>query len=139
MVFEGEREGPERVATHLVGQAAKAVFDRRFPDFFAQDENDSPYGPIADYFRDGGETITDDRETDARLFATLIDLPGLQELLDAYLVELEEGAEILGAEIVLEGLHQHSVLSKDQSSGQSAYTDMVAGMWEDIDGKGPVR
>ncbi|MCA9320400.1 MAG: magnesium chelatase [Planctomycetes bacterium] len=139
LVFEGEREGPERVATHLVGQAAKAVFDRRFPDFFAQDENDSPYGPIADYFRDGGETITDDRETDARLFATLIDLPGLQELLDAYLVELEEGAEILGAEIVLEGLHQHSVLSKDQSSGQSAYTDMVAGMWEDIDGKGPVR
>ena len=52
---------------------------------------------------------------------------------------IPRGQRSLRHEIVLEGLHQHSVLSKDQSSGQSAYTDMVAGMWEDIDGKGPVR
>jgi magnesium chelatase subunit I len=35
LVYEGEREGPAKVAAHLVGRAIKAVFDRHFPDALA--------------------------------------------------------------------------------------------------------
>jgi magnesium chelatase subunit I len=36
LVYEGEREGISKVATHLVGRAIKTVFDRHFPDALAE-------------------------------------------------------------------------------------------------------
>lgn len=36
LVYEGEREGITKVATHLVGRAIKTVFDRHFPDALAE-------------------------------------------------------------------------------------------------------
>ena len=36
LVYEGEREGISKVASHLVGRAIKTVFDRHFPDALAE-------------------------------------------------------------------------------------------------------
>jgi hypothetical protein len=55
-------------------------------------------------------------------------------LLKRYLPDLEAEARVLGAELVLEGLHQHSVLAKEVAQGQAKFTDMVSRMWEDFEG-----
>jgi magnesium chelatase subunit I len=36
LVYEGEREGISKVASHLVGRAIKTIFDRHFPDALAE-------------------------------------------------------------------------------------------------------
>ncbi len=135
LVFEGEREGPEKVAAHLVGQAAKSVFDRRFPDFFKEGkEDDAPYAELAAHFKDGGQAICDDVRPAEDATAELAALPGMSALVDRYLADLEPEARLLGCELVLEGLHQHSALAREHQERGARYSDMVSRMWEDFDG-----
>ncbi|MAG58279.1 MAG: magnesium chelatase [Planctomycetes bacterium] len=131
LVFEGEREGPEKVATALVGKAAACVFDRRFPDFFSQpDDEGSTYASLADHFKRGGEAVCDDGLEDGEASAEL-GMPGLTELVERYLGDLEPEATVFGKELVLEGLHQHSVLAREQAEHGPRYSDMVSRMFED--------
>ena len=136
LVFEGEREGPEKVAAHLIGRAAGAVFDRRFPDYFTDPgEGESPYRILAEYFRAGGACVVSDK-ADTEAEQELLALPGLPPLMEEFLADLEDESDVFGAELVLEGLHQHSVLAKEEDGPRSVFLDMVSTMWEDIDPKG---
>jgi magnesium chelatase subunit I len=45
LVYEGEREGISKVASHLVGRAVKTVFDRHFPDALAETAVKPPRPP----------------------------------------------------------------------------------------------
>lgn len=140
LVFEGEREGPEKVATHLIGKAAEAVFDRRFPDFFQEDaEEDGPYAAISDHFKSGGSAICEDESSDAESVKKFETIPGITELRSDFLSQLEEGAEVFGYELILEGLHQHSVLAKEAATGGTRFSDMVSGMWDQFDRGGSSR
>ena len=136
LVFEGEREGPEKVALHLVGQAAKKVFDRRFPDFFSEGQDDAPYTDLAEHFKQGGEARCDDQRPAEEVAAELSALPGMADLLERYLADIEPEAKVLGCELILEGLHQHSALARENADRGSRYSDMVSRMWEDFDGVG---
>jgi magnesium chelatase subunit I len=134
LVFEGEREGPETVATHLIGKAVERVFDRRFPDFFSgQDDEESPYEPLASWAKGGGHVVIEDTSADGATLEALSEIPGVTSLLERYLGELEPEAAVFGAEFVLEGLHQHSVLAKDTATGGARFSDMVSSMWEDFE------
>jgi magnesium chelatase subunit I len=130
LVFEGEREGAERVAEHLVGQAVKAIFDRDFPDFFADAEEESPYAPLVEYVRGGAEIVTDTTRKDEDLLDDLDSVPGLTELCERFLPEVGDGAALFARELVLEGLHQHSALAKDLAPGRAAFRDLVEDMWK---------
>ena len=134
LVFEGEKEGPEKVALHLVGKAVQQTFDLRFPDFFSEPRSgDSPYADLADFFKDGGAILTDDLTPDGDLEERLVSLPGMAKLIDDHLPGLEPFARGLGAELVLEGLHQHSVLAKEMAGAGAVFSDMVAGMWDGVE------
>lgn len=134
LVFEGEREGPEKVASHLIGQAAKKVFDRRFPDFFKEGQDDTPYADLAEHFRQGGEACSDDHRPAEELAAELSALPGMADLLGRYLADIEPEAKVFGCELILEGLHQHAALAREGTDRGARYSDMVSRMWEDFDG-----
>lgn len=136
LVFEGEREGPEKVAAHLVGKAVAAVFDRRFPDFFDESGGGpSPYAALAEFFRKGGEVVVSDEIPDDRLAETLSAVPGLPELVQRFLPELGPEAAIFGAELVLEGLHQHSAIARETSIEGARFSDLVASMMEEFRGE----
>lgn len=134
LVFEGEREGPEQVATHLIGAAVKTIFDRNFPDFF--DEDQTAYDGLTTFFREGGEVHTDDCSDGEALCERMSGIKGFTDLVSEQLPTLEAGAEPLGFELILEGLHQHSILAKHSQRGRASFTDMVSGMWESLDGPG---
>jgi magnesium chelatase subunit I len=137
LVFEGEREGPESVASQLIGQAAARVFDRRFPDYFREKEGEaSPYEALSVFFKRGGSVVVDDQVSAEEARKALFAVPGLRELLGSFLdAELEEGADLFGGELVLEALHQHSVLAKEASPDGVSFTDMVSRMFEDFEGE----
>jgi magnesium chelatase subunit I len=135
LVFEGEREGPAAVAERLLGLGVQAVFARAFPAPYAQGkkgedaEPEDVYKPIVDWFAAGRTVVVQDEVEDDAQVLCVPTLPALARR------HLNPAVEDLPAacELVLEGLHQASVLSKDRTEGGVAYGDLLKRMFATFD------
>lgn len=124
LVYEGEREGAAVVSERLMGLALKAVFDARFPDAFAgDDESGGPFAPVLAHFRTGATVDVSDLTPSAELHQRLAAVPGLLELARTHLAPHGAGEELSGMELVLDGLHQGSLLSKERLLDGRVYKD----------------
>jgi magnesium chelatase subunit I len=145
LVYEGEREGPQAVARALIGKAIKAVFDRRFPDAYAADEapGTAELKPVTDWFSKGGVLELSDEMSDEALARKLAEIPELEALARKYLGAKTTGELAAGMELVLEGLHQASLLAKDEVVGgrtfRDMFEDMVKGLKRPDDKRKPPR
>jgi len=137
LVYEGEREGNATVALQLIGDGVKRAFRRHFPEFFRQqDESDwSPrddsalYRSVSDHFRDEKTIEIADDMPYAEYLEVLTSVPGLRAAVDQKWPHAE-AREVGGLmEFVLEGLHQHSILSKTSLTRAVRYQDMLATMF----------
>jgi magnesium chelatase subunit I len=128
MVYEGEQQGAEVVARRLVGQALRKVFDERFPEVgkelgSAANDDQGPYAPIVHWFSEGNAVTLSDEQSFADYEAELARVPGLAEITSRSGRTREERA--LAAEMVLEGLHQHLKLARNDLDSQVSYKEMV--------------
>ncbi|MBZ0115008.1 MAG: magnesium chelatase [Thermoanaerobaculia bacterium] len=128
MVYEGEQQGIEMVAHRIIGQALSTVFQRNFPavdrSAGSGGEGDTgPYAEILAWFADGGEITLSDTQPFAEYEAELRRVPGLLDLVED-LAGSPEGKALL-AEIVLEGLHQHSKLARNDLDRTLSYKEML--------------
>ncbi len=136
LVYEGEREGAQTVASVLIGKAIKEVFDGIFPDAYKiSEEGDggSDYEKTLDYFKLGGTIDVSDELSDQDLLALLKSIPGLEDLAEKYLSVENDSQLAAGMEFILEGLHQHSLLAKDEVIGGKTYRDMFEDMMQQFD------
>ena len=139
LVYEGEQEGPVLVARKIVGQAVRRMFRRYFPkpDIKVRDGDDepdakSPYSLIAKWFSAGNTVETSDTLSASDYDGRLREVPGLQELARTGF-EIEQPGEVaLGMELLLEGLHQHSMLSKRDLESSTSYRDMLKAMFDQM-------
>ncbi|MHC5020050.1 MAG: magnesium chelatase, partial [Planctomycetota bacterium] len=92
----------------------------------------SIYGPILAWFREGNQCELSDL-LDAETYGKRLHaVPGLAEVARNHLT-VEPGESTAAAmELVLEGLHQASLLSKQQKVGAAAYTDMLDDMMKSL-------
>ncbi|MDZ7773665.1 MAG: sigma 54-interacting transcriptional regulator [Balneolaceae bacterium] len=136
LVYEGEQEGAVNVARHLIGKAVKKIFTRRFPDPKRQKKQDDPsvYREILDWFSQGHTLqIRDDLEESSYRKA-LDGVPGLKEVADTYGMaddsDGDDSEQVRYAlmDLILEGLHQHSMLGRDDLDEGRSYTDMLDSM-----------
>ncbi|MEM7349418.1 MAG: magnesium chelatase [Acidobacteriota bacterium] len=129
MVYEGEQQGSEVVATRLIGQAVKKVFASRFPAIdkalgSGSEEDQGPYAGIVRWFAAGNSvTLSDELPFDVYR-AELEQVPGLMELAAERNQDRPE-AQTLDAELILEGLHQYLKLSREDLDSQVSYKEMV--------------
>ncbi len=129
MVYEGEQQGMEVVVTKLIGQAVKKVFESRFPEIDRElgsggEDDNGPYAGIVRWFAAGNAITLSDDMPFATYVAELEQVPGLMELAIAHSDgKAEEKA--LAAELILEGLHQHLKLSREDLDSQVSYKEMV--------------
>ena len=137
LVFEGEQEGPLNVARHLIGKGVKSMFAEIFPDAYQTKGQDAAantvYQPILDWFSAGKSVeISDDMPSD-EYYDSLSSIGGLESLACKHL-ETKSREEIAPAmEFVLEGLHQHSILSRERVDlGKVAYGDMLKSMFSEM-------
>ncbi|MCP4728039.1 MAG: magnesium chelatase [bacterium] len=128
LVYEGEEEGAVNVSKMLIGSAVKEVFNKYFPEVYVRrsksSEANEVYEWIKRWFSEGYTVELSDDLTDNEYYLSLDEVKGLKELAAKYmkLGDEEDKTEIATAmEFVLEGLHQHSVLSKDQVANHSSY------------------
>jgi magnesium chelatase subunit I len=132
LVYEGEQEGPIAVARHLIGKGVKAVFLERIPEarkLEADQANDeTAFREVLDWFQAGNKVeITDELPT-ADYVKRLESVKGLRKLADKHLKPA--GPDELGAsmELVLEGLHQCSMVAREDKDLSTTYRDIVGDM-----------
>ncbi|HKI87189.1 MAG TPA: magnesium chelatase [Thermoanaerobaculia bacterium] len=129
MVYEGEQQGVEVVARKLIGDAVKTVFLSHFPEVgkaigSGGEEDTGPYSAMVAWFADGNQILLTDEQPFEEYEAELHKVPGLWD----FARERFRGSReitALGAELVLEGLHQHLKLAREDMDSQITYKEMV--------------
>ncbi len=148
LVYEGEQEGATKVARHLVGNACRYVFDSIYPDAIKEgrEVHDTPgsssgsaprtqedrYKPILDWFNGGHRLDLTDSDTDDDYCRALDGVPGLGEVVDEFLETASKLERAAAMELVLEGLHQHSLLAKEDVATGASYSDMLGILLDDL-------
>jgi len=145
LVLEGEQEGAMNVARALLGKGVKAVFSQRFPDAFKprrargrgaqppSEESESQaaaeYRPVLEWFSSGHHLELGDDLPQAEYAKALASVKGLPELAARYLEPRDADEHAVAMELVLEGLHQSSMLSRERTdTGRTGYKDMLKQM-----------
>ena len=86
------------------------------------------YGPVLDFFKRGGTVDVSAELGDDELLSRLREVSGLEALAKKYL-QVDGSAELAaGMEFVIDALHQHSLLAKDEVVGGRVYRDMFEDM-----------
>ena len=142
LVLEGEQEGALAVAKALLGRGVKAIFQQRFPDAFkargkrrgaqaaeAESQAANEYRPILEWFAGGQHLRIGDDMPAVAFESELARVSGLEELAKRHL-ETNGRAELAVAmELVLEGMHQNSMLSRERTDAAvTEYKDMLKTM-----------
>ena len=141
---EGEQEGPLKVAHYLIGRSVKSAFEDRLPPVHPPrsrrreseappPEPTSPYRPILEWFSGDTRLELGDDMTSEEHLAKLREVPGLEKLARKHL-GAKTGADLGAAmEFVLEGLHQSSVLAKEETEGRKTFLDMLQTMFSSLE------
>jgi magnesium chelatase subunit I len=146
LVLEGEQEGAQNVARALLGRGVKAVFNQKFPDAFkpkrargrgasappADDDETraaAEYRPVLEWFAGGQQLSIADDMPAAEYGMELSRVKGLSELAAKYLEPADADEHAVAMELVLEGLHQSSMLSRERTdASRTEYKDMLKSM-----------
>jgi magnesium chelatase subunit I len=152
LVYEGERAGTESVARRVLGAAVRRAFEARFPAVHAPrgdrrgkgrgaaDEEPGPgdaaYRPVVQWFAAGNTVDLSDASSEAGHRAALERVDGLLDLVRARGGASTPAEETLLMELVLEGMHQSSILARDDLDGAVTFKDMLKEMLAGLDGPG---
>ncbi len=142
LVYEGELEGPAKVANILIGKAIKTLLLKYFPDpeKAKKAKAPNPYADIINWFSDGNSlAVMDDLPLD-KYKELLNSVTGLKELVKKIHPALIESQQLILMEFILHGLAEFSQLSKGFLDNGFAFADMFNSLFnmepdedEDID------
>lgn len=126
LVYEGELEGPAKVAHTLIGKAIKSLFSRYFPDpeKAKKSKSANPYLSITEWFTEGNTLDLSDRLTLASYKKELMQVEGLNALVKQFHPKLSENQTLLMMEFVLHGLAEYSQLNKKYLESGFGFSDM---------------
>lgn len=137
LVYEGEQEGPEKVAQHLLSMAERTVFDELFPkatksrrkvrpDAAASAPSD-PYAPIVSHFENSDLDLLFEA-SDKEYRDALEGVAGLLGLVEQHHSYLDEEEQYLWGEFVLHGLAEHSRIARNTLEGGTRFNDLFSSM-----------
>ena len=126
LVYEGEQEGADAVAIHLIEAAVKTVFANYFPEIkkLERKDEESPYDELIHWFFDGEGIELEDELADADYRDILDSVPPLNALLKEYQPELDTSSAYFVKELVLWGLVAHQKLSKNRFEEGFQFKDL---------------
>jgi len=141
LVYEGEQEGAASVAHALVGKAVASIFKRYFPDPGSRpagsraagrragaapaDAGRATYADVLGWFAGGNALVLDPDVPDSVYRDALDRVDGLRTLVARHTTPTTSGERAAAMELVLEALHQHSMLGKEKVDDRATYADMM--------------
>ncbi len=126
LVYEGELEGPAKVANILIGKAIKTLMLQYFPDpeKAKKAKAINPYTDIINWFSNGNTLSVIDDLPLPDYKKLLIAIPGLKDVVKQFHPKLAESQHLLLMEFVLHGLAEFSQLNKGFLDNGFAFSDM---------------
>lgn len=126
LVYEGELEGPAKVANILIGKAIKTLLIKYFPDpeKAKKSKAPNPYAEIVAWFADGNTLSVLDDLSAVEYKEALNGVPGLKDVVKKFHPSLTENQQLILMEFVLHGLAEFSQLSKGFLDNGFAFSDM---------------
>lgn len=126
LVYEGELEGPAKVANTLIGKAVKSLFSRFFPDpeKAKKSKTANPYTSVTEWFTEGNTLDISDSLTLSQYKKDLMQVTGLYDLVKKFHPKLSENQTLFLMEFVLHGLAEYSQLNKNFLNGGFGFSDM---------------
>ncbi len=131
LVYEGEQEGPSKVAYILISKSIKTIFQEYFPspEKMKKSQSINPYQTIINWFGKGNMIDILNTLPDKEYEKTLKNIPGLKEVVHKYQPKADDRSQILFMEFVLHGLAEHSMLSKFRLDEGLQFKDMLSSMF----------
>lgn len=131
LVYEGEQEGPAKVANILVGKAIKALMSRYFPDpeKIKRSKTANPYAEITNWFGSGNTINILDNQSEAEFKNILHSVPGLQAITKQFHPRISENQQLLLMEFLLHGLAEFSQVSKSFLDNGYEFKDMLGSLF----------
>jgi len=136
LVYEGELEGPAKVANTLIGKAIKTLFSKYFPDpeLAKKSKKGNPYQVVTDWFTDGNTLDLSDSLSGPQYKKELMLVTGLYDLVKNFHPKLSANQTLLLMEFVLHGLAEYSQLNKNFLEGGFGFSDMFDSLFNvDLD------
>jgi len=126
LVYEGEQEGPAKVANMMIGKAIKTLMLQFFPDpeKVKKSKAPNPYAEIVGWFGDSNTILLNDDLPLAEYKKSLNSVAGLKDLIKKFHPKLSENQQLLLMEFVLHGLAEFSQLNKGFLDNGFAFSDM---------------
>jgi len=136
LVYEGEQEGVSKVAKGLLGKAIKQIFLSYFPEpYNAMKKGQNPYQHVVAWFKNDRKIDILDAMPNNDYVKLLNSINGLKELTQRFLPGAGDMSPLqlaVGMEFVLDGMHQNSMLSRDEMGLVRTYSDMIKKMFSNI-------
>ncbi len=126
LVYEGELEGPAKVANMLIGKAIKTLLVQFFPDpeKVKKSKAPNPYAEIINWFSDSNTILLNDDLPFEEYKKALNAVSGLKSLVKKFHPNLSANQHLLLMEFVLHGLAEFSQLNKGFLDNGFAFSDM---------------
>jgi magnesium chelatase subunit I len=126
LVYEGELEGPAKVANILLGKAIKTLLLQYFPDpeKSKKSKKANPYAAITAWFSDANNLALVDGLPLAEYKKALNSVTGLKDVVKTFHPKLSENQQLLLMEFILHGLAEFSQLNKGFLDNGFAFSDM---------------
>lgn len=131
LVYEGEQEGPAKVAQILIGKAFRNNFTKYFPtpDSLKKTQQPSPYQPIIDWFKKGNKADLMMNLTDKQYRELLQNIPNLENVVKKFQPSVNGNSKLLLMEFLLFGLSEFSLLSRTKIEDGIQFRDMLSSMF----------
>ncbi|HVO76070.1 MAG TPA: hypothetical protein VMT35_18745 [Ignavibacteriaceae bacterium] len=141
LVYEGEQEGPSKVAHILISKAIRTLFQNYFPtpDSLKKAQNNNTYQTIVNWFNKGNLVDILHSLSDHEYEKVLNGVPGLRDIVKKYFPNENNITQLLLMEFLLHGLAEYSLLSKFRLEYGVQFKDMLSSMFtmseedEDLD------
>ncbi|MFN1834459.1 sigma 54-interacting transcriptional regulator [Balneola sp. MJW-20] len=134
LVYEGEQEGAISVAKHIIGKSINKTMKNYFPDPQSKaGEEKSGYKTVTDWFAKNNEISVRDTHSNKEYKTLLNSVDGLKALVNKHMSDAKGWDELALMDLVLEGLHQNSMLSKQDLDDSRLYSDMLGSMFSSFD------
>jgi magnesium chelatase subunit I len=131
LVYEGEQEGPFKVAQILIGKAIRAQFPNYFmdPESLKRKTENHPFQEITDWFGQGKSVSLMNDISQTEYAKQLNSVPGLKNLVKKYHSNVDENTRLLLMEFALHGLAEYSFLSKHLLESGLQFKDLLSSMF----------
>ena len=132
LVYEGEQEGAQIVAQHLIGQAVKTRFIEHFPspEKLKKKSDENPYKTTLDWFANGGTVDVLFQAKEDEFSKQMQAIPGLFDLVRKYTESKELRDTLFFAELILHGLAEFGKITKSSLLKGFAFKDNFSSVFD---------